>query len=1035
MNGYLSARVSAAEPRNIAEETMSIIQENIIDKQNEVVEVFDEEGNMIGRNFRDRGPNDPIPDRTTQVAEEVENSVKGKDSFEYSPIKPTVDKDGNVLPSPVQRLYEQFFEDPEIVEEDRIRLFMDAFKREVYRGWKEFKYPEKLEAVENSLKTVGTYEHLKNTIDKYAFKESSDAGDYVDALIRIFLTPNAANESKFSEFTYDSTFQSKGRDIKISDVMSRKAFDKLFAPVTPTKPGGMITKFRLGIVDGTYMILSENVKLFDKNLRDGRGVTGEVDLLLLREDGSVAIVDIKTKKRKERNGKIVSGWKDFGNPEAKYESSVYFRAQQSIYGYQFYNSTGITPDLKLMPFDMTLSKDKIGYIDDIELAEIVAPGDDTIDLQYLPEIENFGIVKITPDIKVPTKQEAKAKEGIVTEGLPESDPKMNKLDDNLNKAVIYNGRTGKLVRTPDGNFAVEVTINNDITALQLTLDALEANLDVEKEYGSEETIKELEDNIKKISSAIDSAQGITELFPLQNNAANVSDGSITLDKVGLQLVVPIESIGQLSTVNNEVINASFSNKDESIASINGVKYNVLRDSSGNITALSYMTNDEMISQLDKQVGELSNKVGELRKVLNETTERDAIITRIGQLQNQISQLSAKRKSLFDSNKKLYIYGENANNYIFALNRLPNNFQRLTKDATAAQETQDLKSISNLSISRTLADAITEILSEQYPDALDRLLDGDTKSVNSRDLLGIQLWIEDSVEKLNQLGYTVINRGDLVDDITNQINALNELSNNLELIKLTKDGKIKNYKQVAKVFGEQEVQEGTSLPKNEGATRRPTERVSRPATREELKELVKAAREEQLGETFEEPVVSEEATIEAVSNINNATLENIEEVYQKEFLDAVKNDEDMTQLREAYLNRLEELKTIVSIANVGVNEYLISKNPIFTDISNEVVVVVKKTRKAVTLKNIKTDETKTFNEAELVENFEKTTMEATQPEPEVKLTPVDIEDSNESKDVIKGIQDDPTAIPNSKAKAKASDKKSRWDKLADNSKLC
>lgn len=1035
MNGYLSARVSAAEPRNIAEETMSIIQENIIDKQDEVVEVFDEDGNMIGRTFRDRGPNDPRPDRTTQVAEEVENSVKGKDSFEYSPIKPTVDKDGNVLPSPVQRLYEQFFEDPEIVEEDRIRLFMDAFKREVYRGWKEFKYPEKLEAVENSLKTVGTYEHLKNTIDKYAFKESSDAGDYIDALIRIFLTPNAATNSKFSEFTYDSTFQSKGRDIKISDIMSRKAFDKLFAPVTPTKPGGMITKFRLGIVDGTYMILSENVKLFDKNLRDGRGVTGEVDLLLLREDGSVAIVDIKTKKKKERNGKVISGWKDFGDPEAKYESSVYFRAQQSIYGYQFYNSTGITPDLKLMPFDMTLSKDKIGYIEDIDLAEIVAPGDDTIDLEYLPEIENFGIVKITPEIKVPTKQETKAKEESKSDGIPESDPKMNKLDDNLNKAVVYNGRVGKLVRTSDGNFAIEVTINNDITALQLTLDALEANLDVEKEYGSEETIKELEDNIKKISSAIDSAKGVTELFPLQNNATNVSDGTITLDKVGLQLVVPVESFGQLSTINNEVINASFSNKDESIANINGVKYNVLRDSSGNITALSYMTNDEMISQLDKQVGDLANKVGELRKALNETTEKDAIITRIGQLQNQITQLSAKRKSLFDSNKKLYIYGENANNYIFALNRLPNNFQRLTKDATAAQETQDLKSISSLSLSSSIADTITEILAEGYPEELDQLFDG-TFDYKFKAKPKINKWIDTSIEKLNNLGYTVINRGDLVDDIQNQINALLDLKNDLTLIKLTRERKIKNYAEVRKIFTEgQRVQEGTSVPKNEGTTRRSTKGVSRPATREELQELVKAAREEELGEIFDESVVSEEETTEAVSNINNATLENIEEIYQKEFLDAVKNDQDMTQLREAYLTRLQELKTIVSIANVGVNEYLISKNPIFTDISNEVVVVVKKTRKGVTLKNIKTDETKTFNEAELVENFEKTTMEATQPEPEVKLTPVDIEDSNESKDVIKGIQDDPTAIPNSKAKAKASDKKSRWDKLADNSKLC
>jgi hypothetical protein len=96
-------------------------------------------------------------------------------------------------------MYNQFFNDPEIVPEDRIRLFMDAFKKEAFRGWKEFKSQEKLDALENSLKTVGTYKHLEDTIQKYAFKESSDAGNYIDSLIRIFLTPNAATQSKFSQ--------------------------------------------------------------------------------------------------------------------------------------------------------------------------------------------------------------------------------------------------------------------------------------------------------------------------------------------------------------------------------------------------------------------------------------------------------------------------------------------------------------------------------------------------------------------------------------------------------------------------------------------------------------------------------------------------------------------------------------------------------------------------------------------------------------------------------------------------------------------
>ena len=1356
LNGYLYARVSMAEPRNIAEETINLIQENVINKEEEIVILYDDEGNMIGRTFKDRGPEDPIPERTTQVAEEIETTLLDKDPFVYNALKDTVNENGEVVASPVENLFNQFFSDPEVQAEDKVRLFMEAFKRKAFQagkgGWKQFRYQEKLDAVENSLKTVGTLEDLKRTIEKYAFKESSDAGDYVDTLIKIFLTPNAANKSNFSEFTYDSAIEVKGNMKKISDMMSKKVFDKLFAPVTTTNPGGIITKFRLGIIDGTYRILSENVTLFDKSLRNGRGVTGEIDLLLVREDGSVAIVDIKTSTEYK--------WKDFGKG-TDYDKSTYFRAQQSIYGTMFYNNTAITPDLKLMPFSLVLSEDKIGYIEDIDLASIVPEGQDTIELEYLPEIANFGIDKITPDIKAPVRtatteirivestikknavefkikskkdntvirefivykkgeiviiepiqgsnaktldisetekedllkqfisQESldliyqhrdspsdktiesslqqslnkdaasatsrlsrptdtkadvnlistpvskiveelsklktlnekldwlknnnllspiningkeyntidysdrvmvlmkvgkynipfyistgqagkknvkagnwyavfgigvekgwinkgseeqinnnygfqvfeklskilnegigviesredngngKLKEGIGflsdskqdleafnnnmnlptkpagkntdtkdfydhvnstlsllnnelkelaalgtdtkadVNGIPESDPTLNTLKDNIDKAIIYNGRVGKLVRMPDGNFGVEVTINNDITVLQLTLDALNANLLLEKnQFGSQELIEELEKNITKISNAISSSKGITEVFPLQKDLKNISNGEITLDKAGVQLIVPINSIGELSTIKGKVISVSFSNQEETIASINGVRYDIVRDGSGNITVLSYMSNAEKINAIDNEINERNNKINKLRNT-NAVVEqdgsvtwdyrKDSIITRIVDLQDEIKALVGKRTSLFETNKKTYLYGENANDYIFALNRLPNNFQRLTRTATKANETQDLKSISSLSLNRSVADAITVILSEQYPEAMDKLIDGDTKSLDSKDLLNIQLWIEDTVNKLNQLGYSVINRGDLVDDIANQIAVLNEISNNLALIKLTKDGKIKNFKQVAEIFREPGVQKRSSVPKNEGTSRGKTKSSPGPATREELQDLVKKAREENLGDVFGEPAAAK-VNSAVVEKIMNAKLSNIEEIYQTEFLKAQANDEDITGLTEAYNTRLEELKTIVSLQNVEVGEYLITKKFIFigpTKVGNiEIAIVTKIDGDNVTLKNIKTDASRVFTETELVENFEKTTMEATQPEPEVEITQFDAEESTESKNAIDElIKNGQDAIAEAKEKAKASDKKSRWNKLGDNSKLC
>ena len=1032
LTGYLNARVTASEPRNIAEQTINIIQEYVINKQDELVDVTDEDGNVIGRTFRDRGPNDPMPARSTQVAEEVETEMLGKDPFIYNPLKPGVDADGNPTAAPLENLFNQFFNDPDIVLEDRVRLFMEAFKRKVYQsqgGWKVFRSEKKLKTIEDALGNRPTYENLKNVVSKTAFREFADAGDVVDNLIRVFLTPNAGTKSNFSEFDYDSEVEIKGRPVKISDVMARKVFDKLFAPVTPSNPGGIVTKFRLGIVDGTYTILSENVKLFDKNLRDGNGVTGELDLLLVREDGSVAIVDIKTAGKDK--------WTAFGTGKLK-DKSTYFRAQQSIYGYMFHNNTAITPDLKLMPFEIDVTID--GYINDIELASIVEDGKDTIDLEYLPEIENYGITKTTPDIKAPIKREA-AKETTTNPGIEESDPAKNKIIDNVNKPIIFNGRVGKLVTMPDGAFGIEVTVNNDISTLQLTLDALQANLTVEKEYGTEETLQALEKDIKKISDAINSAEGLTEIYPLQKDSAKVYNGEITLNEAGVSLVMQTQNVGQVSTVNGQVINAAFSNNDDTIATINGVRYDVLRDKTGTITVLSYMSNDEAISKIDKQIGGLSQRIGEIRNVVStediDSDKRDALITRIAKLQDQIKQLNNKRVSLAESNRKMFVYGENADDYIFALNRLPNSFQRLTRNTTKANETQDLKAIDNLSLSRNIGTAITEILSAEYPDALDTLIESGVQALKKSDLNTITKWAKDTIQKLESLGYTVINRGDIVDDITNQINALNDLLNDMQLINLTKNGRISKKQEAAdQVFGpgSAEVQKGSSVPQNERSSRKPAETVSRPATRTELEDLVKQAREESLGETFEEPVEFEEV-LDSVEKINNATLDTIEQVYEEAFLDAVKNDQDTTAIRDAYTNRLQELKTIVSIQNIAVDEYLISKNPIFTDFSGEEVIVVKKNKDSVKLKNIKTEESRDFTEAELIENFEKTTMEATQPEANVEITPVDIEDSNESKDTIKDIQNDAAALAEAKEKSKASDKKSRLDKLAENSKTC
>ena len=59
----------------------------------------------------------------------------------------------------------------------------------------------------------------------------------------------------------------------------------------------------------------------------------------------------------------------------------------------------------------------------------------------------------------------------------------------------------------------------------------------------------------------------------------------------------------------------------------------------------------------------------------------------------------------------------------------------------------------------------------------------------------------------------------------------------------------------------------------------------------------------------------------------------------------------------------------------------------------------------------------------------------EPISEITIDPVDIEGSNESKNVVKDLANDTEAITNSKKNVKESDVKSRFNKLNDNSKEC
>ena len=371
--------------------------------------------------------------------------------------------------------------------------------------------------------------------------------------------------------------------------------------------------------------------------------------------------------------------------------------------------------------------------------------------------------------------------------IPSSDTTKLSLKDNLGNMIIYQGETGKLVQLPNGRYAIQQDKVADI-ASEIALEQLKNDLALEQanEFKSEDVINELKSEISKLEKKKSNPEyDITELL---FNLKPVSDGNISIMDIGIQPTSTIDEVGQQRTINTQVINAKFDNAQETIATINGVKYNVLRDNAGHITLLSYRRNDNRISKLKKESSKISNKIYSKRqdqKMSKSKKDTDRILRQITRLQKEKKLIDSQVNDLSSNNPIVYVRGGNVNDYIFALSKLPNSFQKVTKDRTSSDEVRDLKEIGRLSINPTISAAIDSILAENYPETMDILIEKGLGAVSYRNGEELITWLKDSIIKLEQLGFDFINRGDIVDDIVRQINSLNLLLGDIELIKLNK----------------------------------------------------------------------------------------------------------------------------------------------------------------------------------------------------------------------------------------------------------
>lgn len=1137
--GYLEARIKAYKPASVAEKVVKTVQQKIVDRRAEVEDVFDEEGNKIGRRFvgkettpavdadiekrrqelttftykrtfikgvahevqiakkfnqegfdvdvsnkadnstgflysnvlsehfdtieeaieyanqiiqgdkeyikkvdtelaaLDEGKtNTGKPERASEIAQAIARTVSGK--------KPSYNVKAKIV-----KIFEKHLADNT---KDPVSSFMAELKMLSKTNFRQFNATKKLDIIEEGLRKDPTLETLDKLIDKVAFSESSEAGTKVDELIRKFLTTNAATGSGFTEIGYNDTVNILGEDEKVSDFMSKEAYDNLFGA------GGIISSVRAQIIDGKYMVFAENLTVFDDRLNEN-GITGEIDLLAVDAEGNVMIIDIKTAK----------SWDTFEEPDNF--KKISYSAQLSIYGNLFYNMTGIeVSELNLLPLQIDV--DVTGYIHGIKKAEVNSKDDrgnkvtrplakGYYPLEYMPEVEDAGVVKIAPVLTEEEKEENQKQQGTEqTNNIPgqieQTDLKELTLSKQVGKTVIFQGKAATLIVLEDGTYAIEKTTNRDIEVLTRTLDSLRDDLNEEidedgnlTEFGSQEIVSQIKTSIARIEDQIEKGDQSKEVQALYYKGKPAKNGDLNITELGISPVTEISSLFEMSTIDNEIVKARFDNETETIATINGVRHDVVRDKTGAIVALSYMSNGKKISDIESDTRVLAREVNRLRENLKNLPKENGsdlryLVARIDQLESEIKKLNTQRDNLRETNELVFVKGGNANNYIFALNVLPNSFQKLVKKLQAKDEQKHLDAINKKSVaSEAINKAITEIMERQYPAAVDKLLFEGVKAVDLKDLLNIQLWIEASIADLEDLGFRVINSNELVDDIQANINVLQQLQNDLNLIKLNKDGKIsKQQKSANEIFGERgSVQKRTSVPKNEKPTGGQTEGVSgQPAGRvsqEELQQIINDARKETLQLKVEEVQSETPTTKNAIIKefVNAKTLKDLEKAYIKVLTSLGKYKTDIKQAKEQYEARKKELATDVSFDNLEVGkEHLISKIPIF-DEANAIVLVESISNGRAKVKNIKTGETGIFTESGLAGTFNKINDEAMENMNQPVVTQDDVELSKESHESFENFSKNNEKISELETEADAENDDDIFNKLKDNSKYC
>ena len=871
--------------------------------------------------------------------------------------------------------------------------------------------------VENNILENFTEENVRKTINELAFAEASDIGNMIDDMIKDFLTREG---TKFKKVTKP-------------EKMSQQAFESLFGDY------GILTKFRDGIIDGDYMVIGASDMLFDKELFEN-GLVGETDLIALNAKGEFTIIDVKAlskgswdrfdpafaiaklKEKLTKEGKTeqeIEQDKEIiklnnilnSSDQSTWSKKQYFRIQQSLYRNLFFNMTGIMPSqIGLFPIQVTYDTEGnlISATQPIWLDE-----DSTIELEYFDDVESIVPLKAKPITSKATLTEEEE------QGLLEEPDASNLLKDNVGKKVIYAGVIGTLILNNDGTYGIKkdgVTediyfeqspvTSGDLSFNQVGISPISSTKEVFETIivdGEKYTTRILNDNVVEINGVFYKIKwsGTESDRIIESLSFNANDAEIL--KLQEELDAINENVNVLQKQSVEVLSkgkqTGFNTKIKNITN----KLNALTEEDVAIRNELFATR----TALEKELEELSSK-------------QDGIIKLISSDLLEKTSLESKISSLSQSNSERLMKGGNNNNYIFAVNVHIQNFKSY-KGINETDQKKDLDNIKRLSVSPTVAAQIDEILLENYPSVLNTLITEGVSGINRIGLFVINNWANQTILELEILGNSTALEGNLTDDVDNQINALRSLINDLQLIKLTKNGEISkaSRKKSEKAFGPERVSNRPSVSENEGSVNGQPEGVPRSEgegslTEEEMRKKIaesKINKESLLNELDTEDVVTTKKGLKFIKAIEDATLETLDTAYiaALEELKVNPGTINSTELANAYDIRSKELKSDLALKNIKKDMYLLPKNPIFGNTEVSPVVVTKKGPNSVTIKDVNTGQTENFNAEELKLNFIRMTQEEIDKESGVELTPEDIEDFKQNIETINNTLEDSDAL--------------------------